>query len=369
MARKNILDDLTLGVEAAARMPAAPVPGARPASSFAPRGAPGMLSRSLGDLAAKADAAKDLEARLTSGQVIVELDPAAIDPSFITDRMAQDDEAYSALRAAIAAEGQTSPILVRPHPKEAGRYQVAFGHRRLKVSRELGRQVRAVVRSLSDQELVLAQGQENSARADLSYIERARFARRLEDIGYGRDVIMAALTVDKTTVSRMISVTTRIPAAMIDAIGPAPSTGRDRWMDLANRFDEDGQGTDCSALLESKMFEEANSDARFMHVLNFVLSGGVSPAELATKKERPVPRQDIQQWGPSAENSRIVRLTYNARDVTLSIDRHFAPEFGEFLLSQMDRLFAEYSSARTSRVNMDRDSEVNQRETKAARHR
>lgn len=367
MARKNILDDLTTGVEAAV-MPAASAPAARPSSSFAPRGAPGMLSRSLGDLAAKADAAKDLEARLTSGQVIVELDPAAIDPSFITDRMAQDDEAFAALRAAIAAEGQTSPILVRPHPEEAGRYQVAFGHRRLRVSRELGRRVRAVVRSLSDQELVLAQGQENSARADLSYIERARFARRLEDMGYGRDVIMAALTVDKTTVSRMISVTTRIAAVIIDAIGPAPGTGRDRWMDLANRFDEDGQATACSALLESKLFEEADSDTRFMHVLNFVLSGGVLPAEQADKKERLTPRQDIQQWGPSAENGRIVRLTHNARAVTLSIDRHFAPGFGEFLLSQMDRLFAEYSSARTSYANMDRDSAVARRGAKPARH-
>jgi ParB family transcriptional regulator, chromosome partitioning protein len=157
------------------------------------RGAPGMLTRSLGDLAAKADAAKELEARLTSGQTIVELDTALIDPSFIADRMAQHDDAYAALRAAIAAEGQNSPILVRPHPDAAGRYQVAFGHRRLRVSQELGRPVKAVVRSLSDQELVLAQGQENSARADLSFIERARFARRLEDMDYGRDLIMSAL--------------------------------------------------------------------------------------------------------------------------------------------------------------------------------
>jgi hypothetical protein len=32
------------------------------------------------------------------------------------------------------------------------------------------------VQSLSEQELVLAQGQENSARADLSLIERVQFA-------------------------------------------------------------------------------------------------------------------------------------------------------------------------------------------------
>jgi len=38
-----------------------------------------------------------------------------------------------------------------------------------------------VVRSLTDEQLVIAQGQENSGRTDLTFIERARFAARLED--------------------------------------------------------------------------------------------------------------------------------------------------------------------------------------------
>src|SRR5215831_5559637 len=181
MARKNLLADLASETPAGAERSPESIPVSRPAFGVSGRGAPGMLSRSIGNLAAKADAAKDLEARLTSGQVIVELDTALIDPSFIADRMAQNDEAYTALRAGIEAEGQLSPILVRPHPETSGRYQVAFGHRRVRVAQEIGRPVRAVVRSLSDEELILAQGQENSARADLSFIERARFARRLED--------------------------------------------------------------------------------------------------------------------------------------------------------------------------------------------
>jgi ParB family chromosome partitioning protein len=201
------------------------------------------------------------------------------------------------------------------------------------------------VRNLSDQELVLAQGQENSARADLSFIERARFARRMEDLGYARDVIMSALAVDKTTVSRMISVTRRIPSAMIDAIGPAPGTGRDRWTDLATRFGEVGKEVAWSAVLESTMFQQADSDARFGHVLDLFLSGG-APAEKAGRGERPALRHEVQEWGPSAENGRVVSLTHNTRVATLSIDRRLAPDFGEFLLSRMDRLFAEYSAAK-----------------------
>ena len=40
--------------------------------------------------------------------------------------------------------------------------------------------VRAVVRTLSDAELVIAQGKENNERRDLSFIERALFAAHLE---------------------------------------------------------------------------------------------------------------------------------------------------------------------------------------------
>jgi ParB family chromosome partitioning protein len=357
MARKNILDGLTEEVPASTDRAPVPIHTGRPVSAFAARGAPGMLTRSIGNLAAKADAAKELEAQLTSGQVIVELDAALIDPSFIADRMAQNDDAYAALRGAIAAEGQNSPVLVRPHPAVAGRYQVAFGHRRVRVSQELGRPVRAVVRSLSDQQLVLAQGQENSARADLSFIERARFARQLEDLGYGREVIMSALAVDKTTVSRMISVTRRIPAAVIDAIGPAPGTGRDRWADLAARFEEDAKGAACEGLLESPMFQEADSDVRFGQVFEYLLSGGMAQSEKG-RGGHPAPRREVQQWGPSAENSRIVSLTHNTRVATLSIDRRFAPDFGEFLLSQMERLFGEYSAAKGRGAHNGRGSPV-----------
>ena len=46
-------------------------------------------------------------------------------------------------------------------------------------SRSWGRPVKAVVKKLGDEELVIAQGQENNERQDLSYIEKARFAHRL----------------------------------------------------------------------------------------------------------------------------------------------------------------------------------------------
>jgi len=129
--------------------------------------------------------------------VILDLDPDLVAPSFIADRMEATDAGYRSLVASMAAQGQLSPILVRPHPERPGSYQVACGHRRLRAAAELGRPIRCIVKPLSDRELVIAQGQENSARATLSFIERARFAQALDQRRYKREVIIQALSTER----------------------------------------------------------------------------------------------------------------------------------------------------------------------------
>jgi len=345
MARKNLLAGLT-GNKPAGITSAPPAASPTPMlTTFAARGAPGSISRSIGDLAAKATAAKDLEARLTAGQVVVELDASLVDPSFIADRMTiADDDAYNALKAAIDREGQGSPILVRPHPATPGRYQVAFGHRRLRVAMDLGKPVRAVVKTLTDQELVVAQGQENSARTDLSFIERARFAQSLIGLNYGRDVVMSALTVDKTTASRMLSVTTRVPPAVIDAIGPAPAIGRDRWVELASRFETNTAPRGLDELVGSTSFRAGSSDDRFNQVFDLLMTDG--SAQQSTSKPRGQgDRHDVQTWAP-AQGDTLVTLKHNARNCVINIDQRQAPDFGEFLLRHMDKLYSDYLDAR-----------------------
>ena len=236
MARKNILASITEEKLTAVNSDSPSAPARTIPAAFASRGAFGAVTRTIDDLAAKAEAARDIEARLTAGESVIDLDPDKIDASFAADRLSQDDEDFQSLVEAIKTRGQDSPILVRPNPQTQGRYQVAFGHRRLRAAKMLGRQVRAVVKLLTDRDLVLAQGQENSARANLSFIERALFARRLEDGGYDRETIMSALSVDKTVVSKMVSVASRIPVKIIEAIGSAAATGRDRWVELSAAF-------------------------------------------------------------------------------------------------------------------------------------
>ena len=92
--------------------------------------------------------------------------------------------------------------------------------------------MKAIVRQLTDEEVVVAQGRENLDRADLSFIERALFARRLEDSGYERSVIMAALSTDKSDLSRYIAIARRVPEELARQIGPAMKAGRARWAAL-----------------------------------------------------------------------------------------------------------------------------------------
>jgi ParB family chromosome partitioning protein len=342
MARKNLLAGLTGPKLTAVNSDEAARPVRAPAMPFAGRGAVGAVTRSIEDLAVKANAAKELEARLTSGQVIVALDPASIDASFMADRMAQDDGEYVALRDSIAQSGQDSPILVRPHPTVPGRFQVAFGHRRLRAARDLGQPVRAVVRPLTDRELVLAQGQENSARANLSFIERARFAHRLEQAGYDRETIMLALSADKTTVSRLITVMQRIPDAVIEAIGPAPATGRDRWVELAAAVQKEGEAP-AMAALEAAGFAEAASDDRFQRVLAALQP---EPPETPRAGEvappRPLPEREPRQSWTHSGGTRVLTVAPGLRTTLLAIDRRAAPGFDDFLMARMEALFSEF---------------------------
>ena len=342
MARKNLLLGISEKKLTAVNLDDPARPSRSPPLAFAGRGALGAVTRTIDDLAAKAEHAKELELQLAAGQVIVELSPDTVDSSIVMDRMSGDDANYQRLLEGIRAKGQDSPILVRPHKVTTGRYQVAFGHRRLRVAAELGRPVRAVVRQLSDRELIVAQGQENSARADLSFIERARFAWRLEASGYDRETILTALSVDKTTVSRMISVAAQIPEDLVTAIGPAPATGRDRWLELAALFKAPPAGASYQALLNEPAFTQAESDARFTLVGAF-MSHPAGDQATSTAPIRTLRARGQARYWTLPGGRRLGKITANERAFILALDQSAAPGFGDYLLGQLDQLYDAYS--------------------------
>ena len=121
-------------------------------------------------LTEQADEAHVLRQQIENGSIVVELDPEMLEPSFISDRLAPiDDPQYRQLVESIRKDGQALPILVRPHPDRTGIYQIAYGHRRWHAARELAVKVRAIIQTLTDTELVIAQGKENAERQKLVF--------------------------------------------------------------------------------------------------------------------------------------------------------------------------------------------------------
>lgn len=333
MARKNVLSSLmTPSSEKVTPINPAQTPDEhRGHVTYKGIGALGAVTRSIDALAARADAAKEIEAKLNAGEVVIELEPDQIEDSFVSDRLAHSDQQFQELVEAMRVRGQDSPILVRPHPTREGTYQIAFGHRRAKAARLLGRPVRAVVRTLSDRDHVIAQGQENSARADLSFLERATFAGELEARGFDRETIMAALSADKTTVSKMLSVVNRIPKAVRAGIGPALSIGRDRWHELATRFDEPANEDRAVEFLARERVKARSPEERFN-----LLSGHLSKVDVPASMHKPAPAAAWQRGDIKAS------IKTNGRQYTIALKAADAAAFGAYITQNLDRLYEAY---------------------------
>ena len=312
MGRKNLLADLIEGTnpdQAAAPNPAGAERGAMP--TLGSRGAVGAMSRSLEQLSAERDAAKALSERLANGEAVLEVDSSLIDDSIVPDRMEGSDAGFTAFKESVREKGQLVPALLRPHPTHQGRYQIAYGHRRVRALRELGRPVRAVVQNLSDDDLVIAQGKENGEREDLSFIERARYATLLEDRNFKRDTIMAALSVDKTELSRLISIYRAIPVNLSDAIGSAPKVGRRRCMELVDRLGAKKPAGKLEGLLSMV---------------------------LAAVTLRPAKAPKATTW-TAADGKKIAKVERAGDRFILALDEKVAPAFGDFVLDKLPELY------------------------------
>ncbi|NSZ19524.1 plasmid partitioning protein RepB [Agrobacterium vitis] len=296
------------------------------ALDYTVKGASRSIISTIDELAERAD-------KMLEGQTVVELDPAVIDGSFVRDRLEEDPQALSELVAAIRDHGQNSPILLRPHPKDSRRYMVVFGHRRLKAARALGRPVRAVVKPMADRDHVIAQGQENSARADLSFIEKAVFARQLSALNYDSDsaTVMAALSIDRATLSKMLSVA-NMPDDVLAAIGGARSPGRDRWYALKLLLEKPANLEFLRAILTKTDLTGLTGDARFAFVVDALTRR--KPVRLARAPK-------LLTWAPCGKEVAI-KIHNDGKNYTLSLKARDAVGFGEFIAASLDELYADY---------------------------
>ena len=336
MVRKNLLKDLMDAPAATAAPAKLETKAARPQGGSDSGGrSGGPLGGAIG---AVSQGIADLKAR-----AVIELDPHRIRAGGVQDRLEHDAAEHARLMDQIRDHGQQVPVLVRPHPSEDGAYQIVYGRRRVLACRDLDIPVKALVRALDDADLIVAQGQENTARRDLSYIEKANFARQMVDQGFKRKIVCDALSIDKSEISRMLAVATRIPESTIHAIGAAPAAGRARWQKLADLIEET-QTTEAEA---RALAYGATSDARFEALLKAL----TLPARRAAAAKRARNRAAAARPAPppgggvtlSAAGAIIGRLHEGPDDVVLTLED---PDgFGRWLVGALPALYGTWAEA------------------------
>ncbi len=323
-------------------VPTANEPAAAPVRASS--GAVKAMGLTLTSITREAEEARALRQALQDGERIVSLDTDKIDVSFINDRLSdeeRDDPDFLSLVESIRESGQQVPILVRPSPTgnagagEGDRYQVAYGHRRLRAARRLGQPVKAIVKTLSDDELVLAQGKENAERRNLSFIERALFAHTLVGRGFERKLVCDALAVQKSELSRLLQVAEAVPFRFVREIGPAPKAGRERWMALGALF-ENGNGAEIEKSedeVHSERFRLATSDERFQMLFDRLMRRAPKAAAAVEAITRP-------------DGGVLARVERKGKAVRIAFAPEVDPAFIEAVTARMKDDYADFLAAR-----------------------
>ncbi|TPW27342.1 plasmid partitioning protein RepB [Martelella alba] len=263
-----------------------------------------------------------------------EIDPDLIDPSPYPDRLPDDDAAgFAAFRQQIETEGQVVPIQLRRKAGVEGRYEIVYGHRRWRAARELGRKVKAQIVDFDDRELLLAQGIENSARQDLTWIEKALFADIMERAEIKARDIRSALSVDDGELARYRAVLKSIPVSTVQKIGRAPKAGRGRWVELGRLCAENRDAFDRIDKVLADA-ETSTSDQRFALALR-----AAQPKKEKAGKPKAIPLV-------TAKGQEIGKVAFGRSDIKISLADDQADAFKTFLEDELPALVERYLAGR-----------------------
>lgn len=117
-----------------------------------------------------------------------------------------DPSKIDALANSIKEKGVIQPVLVRP--RVGGDYELIAGERRLRAAKQLGlEEIPAIVRRVSDAELLEISIIENVQREELNPVEEAKAYRRLaQEFGHSQDLIAEKVGKDKSSVSNLLRI-------------------------------------------------------------------------------------------------------------------------------------------------------------------
>lgn len=123
------------------------------------------------------------------------------------------------LSSSILQSGIIQPLIVRPDPTEADRYQIVAGERRWRAAQRAQlHDVPVVIREFSDEEMLEVAIIENIQRVDLNPVEEALGYRQLmERFGHTQEAVAAALGKSRSHIANLLRLLT-LPEAVIDLI-------------------------------------------------------------------------------------------------------------------------------------------------------
>lgn len=140
----------------------------------------------------------------------------AIHANPMQPRRSFDEQALGSLAASMRDRGTLQPIVVRPSD---GGYELVAGERRLRAAKLAGlRDIPAIIRATSEDELLELALVENIQRADLNPVDRARAYRLLhETYGLSHEEIARRMGEDRATVTNYIRLL-GLPPPILDLV-------------------------------------------------------------------------------------------------------------------------------------------------------
>jgi ParB family chromosome partitioning protein len=142
-----------------------------------------------------------------------------LDPNPFQPRMNFDEEMLQDLAESIRTQGVLQPILVRPHPEVAARYQIIAGERRWRAAGISGlHEIPVICRELSDVESAAAALIENLQRENLNPIEEAEgYQRLIQNFGLTHEALGTAVSKSRAHVGNIVRLLT-LPESVRDEV-------------------------------------------------------------------------------------------------------------------------------------------------------
>lgn len=137
-------------------------------------------------------------------ETMISIDMISANPD--QPRRTFDPDALAELADSIREKGVIQPLIVRPHPKKEGHYEIVAGERRWRASQMAQlHELPVIVRPLSDTEVLEVAIIENIQRADLNPLEEALSYQQLMDrFGHTQEKLAEALSKSRSHIANQL---------------------------------------------------------------------------------------------------------------------------------------------------------------------